>query len=252
MDLLGVYEYAALLMIMMKGSIIIGAQARAKVLEGEKGSFAEVSGRNRRLPYLCVDQIWRKRRCDSGKHQDVRHSWTKLKPGACEEWKRLKHRNYLSVIDFPGPFTNTVEGVTFKEDIRVVQGMILRYMKPRSTMLAAKIAIQNILQRCKDLDPRVTAPWESLPYQVLSILELIESVYNGSKGFEIGPFNLSLLSTLMKSQSTKRGVISVAYVSDTIIVIHQFISTEFSQNMQSQEHFDKVEVSCIEKGDRVL
>ncbi|KMP09168.1 hypothetical protein CIRG_08849 [Coccidioides immitis RMSCC 2394] len=57
MDLLGVYEYAALLMIMMKGSIIIGAQARAKVLEGEKGSFAEVSGRNRRLPYLCVDQV---------------------------------------------------------------------------------------------------------------------------------------------------------------------------------------------------
>nr|KMM72161.1 hypothetical protein CPAG_08460 [Coccidioides posadasii RMSCC 3488] len=128
MDLLGVYEYTALLMVMMKGSIIIGAQARAKVLEGEKGSFAEVSGRNRRLPYLCVDQV---------------RAVTSLCFFPLSFTFHITPQKLLDLADMRnaftscGPFTNTVEGVTFKEDIRVVQGMILRYMKkPRSTMLA--------------------------------------------------------------------------------------------------------------------
>ncbi|WEW61266.1 hypothetical protein PRK78_006756 [Emydomyces testavorans] len=66
---------------------------------------------------------------------------------------------HLSVIDVPGLFTNTTEGVTSKKDIQIVRDMVLRYMKnPRSVMLVVvpanvDIATQAILQHAKELDP---------------------------------------------------------------------------------------------------
>ncbi|KAI1950910.1 hypothetical protein LOZ57_001458 [Ophidiomyces ophidiicola] len=67
--------------------------------------------------------------------------------------------DHLSVIDVPGLFTNTTDGVTSKEDITIVQNMVLRYMRnPRSVMLAVvpanvDIATQAIIQHAKELDP---------------------------------------------------------------------------------------------------
>ncbi|KAI1942762.1 hypothetical protein LOZ66_001169 [Ophidiomyces ophidiicola] len=67
--------------------------------------------------------------------------------------------DHLSVIDVPGLFTNTTDGVTSKEDITIVQNMVLRYMKnPRSVMLSVvpanvDIATQAIIQHAKELDP---------------------------------------------------------------------------------------------------
>lgn len=66
---------------------------------------------------------------------------------------------HLSVIDVPGLFTNTTEGVTSKEDIQTVREMVLTYMKnPRSVMLAVvpanvDVATQTILEHAKELDP---------------------------------------------------------------------------------------------------
>lgn len=67
--------------------------------------------------------------------------------------------DHLSVIDVPGLFTNTTEGVTSKEDIQIVREIVLGYMRnPRSVMLAVvpanvDIATQTILEYAKEVDP---------------------------------------------------------------------------------------------------
>ncbi|CAK47954.1 hypothetical protein M747DRAFT_264994 [Aspergillus niger ATCC 13496] len=51
----------------------------------------------------------------------------------------------------------------------------------------------------------------------------IEELYRASRGFEIGTFNGTLLSTMMKSQSTKWVALAKGYISDIIIMVHEFI-----------------------------
>ncbi|KGO75236.1 Dynamin [Penicillium italicum] len=55
------------------------------------------------------------------------------------------------------------------------------------------------------------------------ILPWIEAVYSNSRGFEIGTFNHTLLSTLMKKQSVKWPILAQGYISDIISVVHAFI-----------------------------
>lgn len=52
----------------------------------------------------------------------------------------------------------------------------------------------------------------------------IEELYRASRGFEIGTFNGTLLSTMMKSQSTKWVALAKGYISDIIIMVHEFIA----------------------------
>jgi hypothetical protein len=65
---------------------------------------------------------------------------------------------HFSVIDVPGIFRKTTEGVTTKEDQRVVLAMVRRYMEnPRSIMLTVipanvDIATQEILTMAEDVD----------------------------------------------------------------------------------------------------
>lgn len=55
------------------------------------------------------------------------------------------------------------------------------------------------------------------------ILGWIEISYRRSRGFEIGTFNFSLLSTIMKRQSYKWTSFAHGYISDVIFTVHSFI-----------------------------
>src|ERR1700753_1909149 len=65
---------------------------------------------------------------------------------------------HFSVIDVPGIFRKTTEGVTTKEDQEMVRAMVWRYMKnPRSIMLTVipanvDIATQEILSMAEEAD----------------------------------------------------------------------------------------------------
>lgn len=51
----------------------------------------------------------------------------------------------------------------------------------------------------------------------------IQKQYRSSRGFEIGTFNFTLLSTLMKKQSMKWISFAHGYISDVITMVHGFI-----------------------------
>lgn len=55
------------------------------------------------------------------------------------------------------------------------------------------------------------------------IVHYLDSEYRQSRGFEIGTFNPDLLATLMKTQSEKWIDFSRGYISDIIVIVHQFI-----------------------------
>ncbi|KAI0198155.1 dynamin GTPase [Astrocystis sublimbata] len=68
-------------------------------------------------------------------------------------------QEHFSVIDVPGTFKKTTEGVTTKADIALVDDMVRSYMSnPRSVMLTVvasniDIATQEIVEQAEDLDP---------------------------------------------------------------------------------------------------
>jgi hypothetical protein len=68
-------------------------------------------------------------------------------------------QEHFSVVDVPGIFRVTTEGVTTEKDKVLVQSMVRRYMNnPRSVMLAVvpanvDIATQEILTMAKEADP---------------------------------------------------------------------------------------------------
>ena len=90
-------------------------------------------------------------------------STTTKKPTFSSDVLRLEiagpDQEHLSVIDVPGIFKNTTEGVTDKKDIQLVRNMVLGYMRnPRSVMLAVvpanvDVATQEILELARDCDP---------------------------------------------------------------------------------------------------
>ena len=68
-------------------------------------------------------------------------------------------QEHFSVIDVPGIFKRTTQGVTTKSDMNMVDDMVRNYMgNPRSVMLTVvpcnvDIATQEILERAEDVDP---------------------------------------------------------------------------------------------------
>ncbi|KGO54813.1 Dynamin [Penicillium expansum] len=99
---------------------------------------------------------------------------------------------------------------------------------------AADTESQNVMQSRKSWDPTRDTSVEDLgeilhvsepvePSIKGGILPWIEGVYSSSRGFEIGTFNHTLLSTLMKKQSVKWSILARGYISDIISVVHAFI-----------------------------
>ena len=68
-------------------------------------------------------------------------------------------QEHLSIIDVPGIFKKTTQGVTTKSDMDMVRGMVHTYMQnPRSVMLVVipanvDIATQEILEMAEEVDP---------------------------------------------------------------------------------------------------
>lgn len=69
-------------------------------------------------------------------------------------------QQHLSVIDVPGIFRNTTEGMTTDSDIEIVRNMVNQYMRnPRSIILAVipanvDIATQEILKMAEKCDKK--------------------------------------------------------------------------------------------------
>ena len=96
-------------------------------------------------------------------------------------------QEHLSVVDVPGIFRKTTEGVTTTVDKNMVQAMVRRYMEnPRSVMLTVipanvDIATQEILTMAEEVDPKgqrtlgvLTKPDLVDKGAEVSVLELIE------------------------------------------------------------------------------
>src|SRR5215468_4492479 len=68
------------------------------------------------------------------------------------------NEDYLTVIDVPGIFRNPTEGITTKEDVRLVQNMVREYIKNSRTVILAvlpsnvDIATQEILTFAEEYD----------------------------------------------------------------------------------------------------
>ncbi|KAM0236353.1 hypothetical protein ACHAPO_004985 [Fusarium lateritium] len=69
------------------------------------------------------------------------------------------NEDHLTVIDVPGMFENVTPGVTTKEDIELVKGMVQKYIQDSRTIILAvvpcngDIANQKILTYAKEVDP---------------------------------------------------------------------------------------------------
>ncbi|KAL8908438.1 MAG: hypothetical protein Q9171_005457 [Xanthocarpia ochracea] len=57
------------------------------------------------------------------------------------------------------------------------------------------------------------------------IMDWIEEVYKGSRGFEIGTFDASLIPILWKKQSSNWDKLALGYISDIISAVHTYIWT---------------------------
>ncbi|CAI7610495.1 unnamed protein product [Penicillium glandicola] len=111
---------------------------------------------------------------------------------------------------------------------------------------------QNGMQSRKNWDPsRKTSQTEDLeeilhisepvePSAKLGVLTWIEGVYSNSRGFEIGTFNHTLLSTLMKKQSVKWPILARGYISDIISVVHAFIRKALEVVSKDKEISSKI------------
>jgi len=53
----------------------------------------------------------------------------------------------------------------------------------------------------------------------------LRTIYETSRGFELGTFDASIMATTMKKQSSKWPSTSLGYVSDVIVLVHRFITT---------------------------
>ena len=55
-----------------------------------------------------------------------------------------------------------------------------------------------------------------------AILPWIKDIYNNSRGFELGTFNVTLLTLLWKKQSVKWDHLALGYISDVIIIVNKY------------------------------
>lgn len=68
-------------------------------------------------------------------------------------------QEHFSVVDVPGIFRQTTDGVTKKADITLVRNMVLRYMESSRTVMLVVVpanvdaATQEILEMARDVDP---------------------------------------------------------------------------------------------------
>ncbi|CAG7950906.1 unnamed protein product [Penicillium salamii] len=72
------------------------------------------------------------------------------------------------------------------------------------------------------------------------IFEWVSKAYEDARGFEIGTFNHTILSTLMKQQTVKWPTLSRGYVSDIICYVHNFIQTVLGQVCKNRQIYSRI------------
>ncbi|KAF2834154.1 dynamin GTPase [Patellaria atrata CBS 101060] len=85
----------------------------------------------------------------------------------------------------------------------------------------------------------------------VAIHKWLKDMYKESRGFELGTFHSSLLTSAMRQQSTKWQVICSGYISDAVVLVHNFITTLLHSlcrdNRVSQGVLDMLLDGLIEK-----
>lgn len=71
---------------------------------------------------------------------------------------------------------------------------------------------------------KIISPEEPVARPIEGIMEWIESVYQGSRGIELGTFSPTVLASVFREQSKKWEPITEQYVSKVIQHVHQFVS----------------------------
>jgi hypothetical protein len=89
---------------------------------------------------------------------------------------------------------------------------------------------ENTFDIRKEEDPEelvdILHPQQSLCYPLhRETKDWILQVFKDNQGFELGTFNASILTTVMKKQSSKWEDISMGFVSDVIVLVHRFITS---------------------------
>ena len=81
-----------------------------------------------------------------------------------------------------------------------------------------------------DLDEIVCRDGAVSKPSVRNILFWLKEEYRGSRGFELGTFDPSLLAVTLKCQASKWRALALGYISDVVTLVHSFI-------MRAIEHF---------------
>jgi hypothetical protein len=70
----------------------------------------------------------------------------------------------------------------------------------------------------------VLHPHRTLAYPCTGVIPWLSKVFLGNRGFELGTFTASILSTAMKKQCSKWTDLSMGMVSDVIVIVHKFVN----------------------------
>ncbi|KAJ3942724.1 uncharacterized protein N0V96_006945 [Colletotrichum fioriniae] len=79
-----------------------------------------------------------------------------------------------------------------------------------------------------------------------SILRHLQQLYLRSRGFEMGTFGSHMLPTAFKEQSKKWESITLAHVSNAILVVHHFIHGVVKESCSDEQVFDALWSSILE------
>ncbi|KXH31962.1 dynamin family protein [Colletotrichum simmondsii] len=79
-----------------------------------------------------------------------------------------------------------------------------------------------------------------------SILRHLQQLYLRSRGFEMGTFGSHMLPTAFKEQSKKWESITLAHVSNAILVVHHFIHGVVKESCNDEQVFDALWSSILE------
>ncbi|KAF2670865.1 dynamin GTPase [Microthyrium microscopicum] len=91
--------------------------------------------------------------------------------------------------------------------------------------LATKKVVLRFHDNFDELD-ELAADTISIPNEpARDIIPWLTNVYKGSRGFELGTFDSSLLAMTMKTQSSNWEAIAMGYIKDVISMAHRFIKT---------------------------
>lgn len=72
------------------------------------------------------------------------------------------------------------------------------------------------------------------------IIDWIDELYRGSRGFELGTFDATILGVILKEQAANWGYLAHGYISDMIALVHNFIVEVLQQVAPSRRVSDGI------------